>query len=430
METPKTIKGIRDIIYPESVKWKSIIDTTERIFESYGYRNIFLPVIEYTDLFLRSIGEDTDIVSKEMYSFKDRKGRNLSLRPEGTVGVVRAMIQNKLLQGNIREKVYYFGPMFRYERPQAGRYRQFYQIGCEVYGSNDSSQDAEMAELAVRIARQCRVEEITLKVSSVGCETCRKEFREKLKDILSDKSEELCADCNRRLETNTLRVLDCKNKTCQDLYEKLIGMGMVSENKLKPLTDNLCSECAEYYGFYKFDLKARNIKYTEDNRLVRGLDYYTGPVFELESAGMTIIAGGRYDNLVKDLGGPDVPACGWALGLERLVSVSNLDFTEKSVPEVSIIMLVDGSERNENLDKITKIAEALREKNISVEEDYERTVPGKRFKIADKKNIKNVIIFGTDEAKNNTVSIKDMKTGDQTTVSIEDVNEIIKRIKC
>ncbi len=410
MENLKTIRGIKDITYPESHRWAKLIKFTEDIFESYGYRKIFLPVIEYTELFSRSIGEDTDIVSKEMYSFKDRKGRNLSLRPEGTAGVVRAMIENNLLQ--MRQKVYYFGPMFRYEKPQEGRYRQFYQLGCEAFGSSNPLQDAEIVEMAVKVILKCKVSEYNLLINSVGCEGCRKVYRKVVQDFLSYKEDELCSDCMRRLKTNTLRILDCKNKKCQQIYKEL------------PLLRNyLCDECSDFYKEYEYCLRKRNIVYNTDDRMVRGLDYYTGPVFEIAVSAGTVVAGGRYNNLVKKLGGGDVPACGWALGVERLVSVSNLE--AKNIPEVYMILLKGGGEE---IFKI--IADKLRDNGISVEENCEDIPPGRKFKMADKKKVDRVLIIGEEETKKNSVSIKNMRTGIQENLPVEDMDEIIRKVRC
>ncbi|MFC2091908.1 histidine--tRNA ligase [Elusimicrobiota bacterium] len=447
MEKIKTIKGIRDILYPESALWSKIISRVDNIFESYGYRKIFLPVIEYTELFTRSIGEDTDIVAKEMYSFQDRKGRNLSLRPEGTAGVVRAMIQNQLLQGNIREKVYYFGPMFRYERPQTGRYRQFYQLGCEVFGSRDETQDAEIAELAVKIYRECVGEGGKLLINSVGCEReeCRPRYRQELRSHFHEHKDDLCDDCKRRLETNVLRILDCKTGLCRDIFQKLTHAK--SESR-----ENLCGDCQEYLSHYKSRLKERGYEedkdYFVDIKLVRGLDYYTGPVFELQAKdGFAVIAGGRYDNLVKQFGGPDVPACGWALGLDRLAALCSHEPESKKIPEVYLVYLENVTDlkevgeifnpsvgmdnaREEHILLCRELAAKLREKGISVEENYEGGLLGKKLSVANRKKIQWVLIYGVDQAENRTVSIKNMKTSEQDDVSIEDIDEIVKRIKC
>lgn len=412
MKATRTIRGIRDIIYPESNRWKKVIDITENLFEGYGYKKLYLPVIEYTELFCRSIGEETDIVSKEMYSFQDRKGRNLSLRPEGTAGTVRAMIEGQLLQGNIKEKVYYFGPMFRYERPQEGRYRQFYQMGCEVFGSSSPLQDVEITEMAVKTIEQCGVTDYVLNVNSVGCEDCRKEYRKAIKEHLKGQESHLCDDCQRRLDTNTLRILDCKNPKCREIYEDL-----------PLLVDYLCDKCCDFFLKYEDNLKARNIEFTRNDKMVRGLDYYTGPVFEIEAGVGTVIAGGRYDGLVKQLGGPDVPACGWGAGIERLLLVS--DIQADSIPEVYVALLPGGS-----VDICRAVASGLRDNSISVEEDYDDISPGKKFKMANKLKAKWVIVVGEEESVKNEVSIKNMKTGDQESMSLDKIDDIVRKIIC
>ncbi|MFC2062032.1 histidine--tRNA ligase [Elusimicrobiota bacterium] len=412
MDSIKTIRGIKDIVFPESGRWKKIINKVENLLESYGYKRIFIPVIEYTGLFTRSIGEDTDIVSKEMYSFKDKKGRNLSLRPEGTAGVVRAMIDKNLLMGKIREKTYYFGPMFRYEKPQEGRYRQFYQIGCEVFGEASPEQDAEITELALLVTVQCGCGKYKLNINSVGCETCRAEYKKSLKIHLKNEKDKLCEDCVRRLDKNTLRILDCKKTTCKQVYKIL-----------PEFSDYLCDNCGEYIKAYERCLDNRGIEYRRDNLLVRGLDYYTGPVFELEVSKEIVVAGGRYGSLVKELGGPDVSACGWALGLERLAAASSIE--EVNIPHVYIALL-DGGHRY----ICRHIADALRKYSISVEEDYEDIAPGMKLRLADRKKIRWVIIEGEKEAEEKKVTIKNMKSGEQIMVAADNIQEIVRIVKC
>ncbi|MFW6134509.1 MAG: histidine--tRNA ligase, partial [Elusimicrobiota bacterium] len=353
MKKINTVRGIRDITYPDSSIWNEIIRTSESILESYGYRKIFLPVVEYADLFSRSIGDDTDIVSKEMYVFKDKKGRKLALRPEGTAGAARAMIENDLLRGRIREKIYYFGPMFRYERPQEGRYRQFYQIGCEVFGSADSRQDAELTALADEILNAAEIKDKQLIINTVGCENCRREYRKEVKSYLKQKVKNLCPDCKRRLGTNTLRILDCKNKKCRRIIKYV-----------PVIKDFLCKDCADFFDEYRELLIKKEIDFEIDYSLVRGLDYYTGPVFELKAGIDTVVAGGRYNRLVKQLGGPDVPACGWALGMERLFIASNLK--KNSIPGVYLAAF-----KGADTEKCRKTADYLRDKGLSVEEDYD-----------------------------------------------------------
>ncbi|MGM0441035.1 MAG: histidine--tRNA ligase [Elusimicrobiota bacterium] len=412
MKEFKAIRGIRDILYPRSQKWGNIVAKAAGLLKNYGYRRTFIPVIEYTDLFSRSIGEDTDIVSKEMYSFEDRKGRQLSLRPEGTASVVRAAIENRMLQGKVREKFFYFGPMFRYERPQQGRYRQFYQLGCEVLGSEDPFIDAEILDMAVQLMKNLKIKDYKVKINSVGCEKCRTEYRKKIRAELKPDRDKLCPDCKKRLDSNTLRIFDCKNKKCRALYKKLPAV-----------SEYLCNECRDYYREFKEILTALELNYSIDKTLVRGLDYYTGPVFEILSKGSAVLAGGRYDNLTKQLGGPDQPACGWALGLERISAISDID--SSALPEVYLLLIGD-----RGMSKGRSIARKLRQRGISVEEDYSKLSVGKKFNIANRKDIRWVVILGEDELTNNTVSLKDMKTGEQESMKISNIEKIVRKIKC
>ncbi|MFH1416605.1 MAG: histidine--tRNA ligase [Elusimicrobiota bacterium] len=465
MKKFKTIKGINDIVYPESAAWDKMITMAEGIYKSYGYRKLFLPVLEYTELFSRGIGTDTDIVSKEMYTFlyddmdtahldnpynvidtstsaypfNDRKGRSLSLRPEGTAGTVRAMIENNLLQTSGREKIFYFGPMFRYERPQKGRYRQFYQSGCEFYGSKDISADVEVAEIAVKVFQECYrgEEDLLLEINTVGCEDCRREYREKIREFLKGKEKDLCEDCRRRLDTNTLRILDCKNVKCRQLIGLDNGIETGFETGEFILhRNNLCKNCEDSFNEYK-ELLEKNFEGTgvrvEPSRwIVRGLDYYTGPVFELRlENSLTVIAGGRYDNLVKELGGPDTPACGWALGMERLYMLSkwswNNSVTQSGINIPRVYMaFIEGGQRKE----FREIASELRKKGYSIEEDLEKRDLGKKLKMADKRGARWVVFMGEEETKKNSVTLKDLKKGNQEEVDINNAAKTIDdRIK-
>ncbi len=413
MEKIKTIRGVRDICYPRSSVWDKIEKICSSVLEGYAYRRIHIPVIEFTSLFSRSIGEETDIVSKEMYAFKDRKGRDIALRPEGTAGVVRAVIENNLLQGSSREKLYYSGPMFRYERPQEGRYRQFYQIGCEVFGSRQPETDAETAAAALEIARKCGAGGLDLRVNSVGCDECRPPYRRKVADFLAENSGELCEDCMRRKDTNTLRVLDCKKNKCRSVFKNI-----------PVLKESLCSPCAEYYSDYRSLLEALGCSFTEDTGLVRGLDYYTGPVFELEAdKGGVIAAGGRYDGLVKKLGGPDIPACGWAFGLERLESAS--DITASRLPAVYIMLMPGG-----DAGLCRSAAAALRKSGVSVEENYEDISPGKKLKDADRKGAGWALFVGEEETVKGFYSLKNLMTGEQRKVPGDELEKVSREFAC
>jgi histidyl-tRNA synthetase len=406
----KSLRGIRDISGAEAAGFNEIISKASELLEKYGYERIFLPVIEYTNLFARSIGEDTDIVSKEMYSFKDKKGRDISLRPEGTAGAVRSLIQADQLSGKIRRKIYYFGPMFRYERPQKGRYRQFYQLGCEVYSFPSPYHDAEIIEIADKLLKLCRVKDYSLGINSLGCAEDRSSYKKAVKKKLEGKVEKLCPDCRRRLKTNTLRVLDCKNSRCREIYQELPGMD-----------DFLCDDCGDYIEKLRQILDSRGVKYSIDSGLVRGLDYYNGPVFEFKVNDSAVIAGGRYNKLVRELGGPDMPACGWGLGMERLVAAANL---EPASQKKAALIKVEGG----RIETCRRIADNLRNKGISVSEGYEDISTGKKFKITDKNRIVKVVIIGGEEEKNKPVTLRDMETGKQESVPADDVESLARKI--
>lgn len=411
MEPIKSVRGVRDIHYPESEIYSGIEKTCSEILEAWGYRKIYLPVMEFSELFKRSIGDETDIVSKEMYTFSDRKGRSLSLRPEGTASAVRAMIEGNFLQGRVREKVYYAGPMFRYERPQEGRYRQFHQIGCEVFGSSSPASDAELASVAFELLKACRVSGYTLKINSVGCPGCRPFYRDEIQKFLRGREQEICADCRKRGVNNPLRVLDCKNSRCREAYKDIPS-----------ISKYLCGECREYYARYKTLIVDRGIDFSEDESLVRGLDYYTGPVFELEAEGGVIAAGGRYDSLVKELGGPETPACGWAFGLERLSLSSGI--TARRLPEVYIALMPGGGVKY-----ASKVAERIRAEGISVEEDYEEVSPKKKLRMADRKNAAYAVLIGGEETEGGFLQLRDLSGGGQSRVSEDDLVEELYKYK-
>jgi len=421
----KTIRGVRDILYPESSVWDRIERKAEDTFRSYGYRKAYLPVVEYTDLFSRTIGEVTDIVAKEMYAFKDRKGRDIALRPEGTAGAVRAVIQSGLMRGSFRVKVFYAGPMFRYERPQEGRYRQFYQIGCEVFGSDDPEQDAEIAELALKILAGCPVPGVlTLRINSMGCPICREKYRRVIRNYLAPRIDEVCGDCRRRLDTNTLRILDCKKKRCREV---LWGAGSSDMPGLPSLHENLCSSCRDRFSEYSEKLGMRiemaglkeKTDIVHDDKLVRGLDYYTGVVFEIEAGGFTVAAGGRYDLLVKQLGGPDIPACGWALGLERLALCC--ETVAEKIPRI-YVALTEGGDRM----AAVRTVSSLRDYGLTVTGDYEKLDISKKFKLADRTGAEYTILFGENEKSSGTATVKNMVSSEQEQLGVDTVIERMK----
>jgi len=306
-------RGTRDILNGEAEAYQRLEDTARGIFGLYGYRQLRIPTFEDVNLFSRGIGDSTDIVQKEMYVFKDKKGRKLALRPEGTAGIVRAYIENNLAKKSPVIKVFHYGPMFRYERPQAGRYREFYQVGAEYFGSSEPSADAEVILMAVDVLEKAGLKDLVLYINSLGCSGCRNRYRDALKDALSAREEELCSDCRDRMKKNPLRVLDCKKDG-----EKLLNLPDVHAY--------LCDDCRSHFGRLQKMLNAAGCAYEIDRRLVRGLDYYTRTIFEIKTGGLsktegTVLGGGRYDGLVGQLGGVDTPACGFALGMERVTSL-------------------------------------------------------------------------------------------------------------
>jgi len=324
-------RGTRDILPGESERWVGLESSTRDVLSRYGYREVRTPIFEATDLFVRSVGEATDIVRKEMYTFEDRKGRSLTLRPEGTAPLVRAYLEHSLGQTDPLTRLYYIGPMFRYERPQAGRYRQFWQIGAELVGPSAPAADVEMIDLFYWILRAAGLAEITVHVNSLGDATCRPVYRERLRDYFTAQSDRLCGDCRERLKTNPLRILDCKVPSCQPV---LAGAPSV--------LDSLCDPCREHFDAVRAGLDALGISQETAPRLVRGLDYYTRTVFEAYAAELgaqnAVGGGGRYDELVREFGGPATPAIGFSIGMERLLMATGpLEAGQPARPDACVV---------------------------------------------------------------------------------------------
>ena len=326
-------RGTRDILPGEVERWQWLEDRTRSAMTLYGYREVRTPFFEATDLFVRSVGEATDIVRKELYTFQDRKGRSLTLRPEGTAPLVRSYLENATLRAESPARLYYMGPMFRYERPQAGRYRQFWQIGAELLGSARAEADAEMIDLFRAILAEVGLTNVTVLLNSLGDSVCRPRYRESIRAYFKSRENELCGDCKERLETNPLRILDCKVPSCAPV---IAGAPSV--------LDSLCEDCAAHFEAVKRALTALSIPYEVTPRLVRGLDYYTRTVFEIHAANLgaqnAVGGGGRYDQLVKDFGGPDTPAIGFSIGMERLLLATGEESPSRAPkPDVCVISL-------------------------------------------------------------------------------------------
>lgn len=409
-----SLRGMQDILPEEIHLWQYIEEQARKIFEIYNFREIRTPIVEIAEIFLRSIGEDTDIVEKEMYIFQDKKGRKVALRPEGTASVVRAYIQNNLFLNPVPQKFYYIGPMFRYERPQKGRFRQFYQIGVEVFGINSPAVDGELIYMLKNFFEKLKIKKLTYEINSLGCKKCRTIYRDSLFKFLSDKIKSLCNDCRRRFEINPLRVLDCKISSCREAL-----------NDIPLIIDFLCQDCREHFLSFQDELNSMDIPYTVNPKIVRGLDYYTRTVFEVTTttpgAQNTVAAGGRYDDLVESFGGPSTPAAGFAVGMERLVELcaGSLKIEQKK-PHVYVACI--GSLLNET----KKLVRLLRSNNISVETLYEEASLKSQLRKADRLGVSIVVIVGEDEIKKSVYRWKNMKTGLQGEASLKELIEMLK----
>ena len=397
----KALKGTKDILPEESYVWQYISDCAEAVFKRYNFKKISTPVIEATELYQRGVGDSTDIVNKEMYSFL-KNDHNITLRPENTAGVVRAFLEHNMQRDIQPVKLWYFGPMFRYERPQAGRQRQFHQIGVEMFGSADPSADADCIKTAVEFIKSVGLNNLTVEINSLGCNSCRTKFREKIKTLIEPLLPELCDDCKRRYETNPLRILDCKNQNCTAIFEKNRLFDSLSKI-------DLCDDCGEHYEKLKQYLDILRVNYTENPFLVRGLDYYTRTVFEIKSENLgsqnAVCGGGRYDNLVETLGGPSVPAVGWAVGAERLYSL----IEKPQMPKADYFVISD------NIAEALKFADKLRTYGKVAELDYSSRKFSKQIEKASK--IANyAVILGETEINENKVTVKNLETFSQTTI--------------
>ncbi|MBM3801852.1 MAG: histidine--tRNA ligase [Acidimicrobiia bacterium] len=407
----KSIKGTRDILPPESALWSRVENTAREIFERYGFAEVRTPIFESTELFARGVGADTDIVSKEMYTFEDRDERSLTLRPEGTAPVVRAHIEHRLQQETSIAKLYYLGPMFRRERPQKGRYRQFHQIGAEVLGSDNPAIEAEVLEMLQFFLRLLGIQDQTLLVNSIGCPACRPQFLEHLKRSLAEKKTGLCPDCQRRSETNPLRVLDCKVESCQPAIESL-----------PKISDFLDSACRAHFEKFLGYLASRQVAFTIVPRLVRGLDYYTRTTFEITSGALgaqnTLIGGGRYDGLAEALGGPSTKGFGFALGLERILLVLQ-DRGNPPDPLTPQVYLAPLGERA--FDTATLIAKCMRENGIRCFLDFDARSLKSHLRLANKLGSLYALIFGEVELQAGNYQLKQMTNGEQTTLTPDEL---------
>lgn len=419
----KAPRGTKDILPDAAKRWQYVEKKIRDICAVYGYEEIRTPVFEHTELFSRAIGENTDVVDKEMYTFADRGERSLTLRPENTASVMRAYLENKMYAQNALTKLFYVGPMFRYDRPQAGRMREFHQFGVEAVGAADPRVDAEVILLAVNFLRGLGLSGLTLAVNSVGCPKCRAVYREKLQNFFRDKLGELCADCRARFERAPMRILDCKTDGDKDFM-----------NDAPKITDCLCGECAEHFEKLQNYLLAAGATFTIDAKLVRGLDYYTKTAFEIKypplGAQSAIAGGGRYDGLIAEIGGSDAKkiesggAVGFAIGMERVLLALDLQNAlpaGESATDVFVVGLGDVEKES------FALLEKIRDAGIRAGTDYAGRSLKSQMKQADKTGAKFAVIVGEDEVRENSVTIKNMLTGEQEKISGEEIVDTLKK---
>ncbi len=398
----RSVRGMEDLLPQDAWIWHELEVKARREFESSGYSEIRTPILEETSLFVRGIGETTDIVTKEMFTFPDRKERSLTMRPEGTAPIVRAYIEHSLLARAPISRLYYIGPMFRAERPQKGRLRQFFQIGAEAIGSNSPFADIEVITQVDSLMKSFALKDYKIKLNTLGCKADKAKFAKALKDYLADKSSRLCDDCRARMEKNVLRVLDCKNESCKDVVRE-------SPNVL----ESLCGECVVHFEKVKSGIGSLGIRFEEARSLVRGLDYYTGTVFEVTHPALggqdAIGAGGRYDNLVKDMGGADVGAVGYALGIERVIIALKCEGARPVDGDTVYIATIGDAAKLEGIKIARNIRNGIKSDNLAVLTDIGDTSLKSQLRSADKSKAKIVIMLGEDELKQGKVTVKDMR---------------------
>lgn len=411
-------RGTTDILPADARRWSVLERALRDVCDLYGYGEIRTPIFEHTELFARGIGSGTDIVEKEMYTFEDRGERSLTLRPEGTAGAVRAYLERRLDAEAQPVKLYYSGPMFRYERPQAGRTRQFHQLGVECIGSADPAADVEVIAVLVALFRRLGLTEYEIQLNSIGCPDCRPAYVQKLKQALEPVRDSLCTSCQDRFERNTLRLLDCKRESCQELTKDV------------PLIlDSLCGPCEDHFQQVRGYLDEVGIEYTINQRLVRGLDYYTRTVFEFVSPELgaqdALGGGGRYDVLVETLGGPPTPAVGFAAGMERILLAVSLEDEAAAAPVDTYVVTLGDEGRRAGV----VLAERLRAEGFRTELDYMGRSLRAQMRQANRVGAKKVLIIGDDEAAAGTVQLRDMQSGEERTVGRDDVIHVLNGVR-
>jgi len=411
-------KGTKDVLPNQVYRWHYVERKFDDICRRYGYKEIRTPIFEHTELINRGVGDTTDIVQKEMYTFNDHGGRSLTLKPEGTSPAVRAFVEHRMYAEVQPTKIYYDTPCFRYEKPQSGRLRQFHQFGVEIFGTPNMMADADVICLGHDFLEEMGTKDIVLEINSVGCPTCRETYRRALQDFLRPHYDELCDTCKNRFDKNPMRILDCKSQEDQDLVKDAPNM-----------IDYLCDECASSFEEVKGHLESMGLEYTVNPRIVRGLDYYTKTAFEFVSnkigAQGTVCGGGRYDNLCQEIGGPPIPGVGFGLGKERLLMLMEANGVEIPEAEPSDVFIVTMGDKGRI--KGLEILRELHKKGISAQMDtLARNVKG-QFKYAARLNAKKTIVIGDEELEKGVVQIKDMDRHEQQEVSFDNILEMLKK---
>lgn len=407
-------KGTKDLIPQESYKWHYVEELFTRTCREFNFKETRVPTFEHTELFERGVGDTTDVVEKQMYTFNDKANRSITLRPEGTASVVRSFLQNNLYAEAMPCKMYYNIPCFRYEQTQHGRLREFHQFGTEVFGAAKPTADAEVISLALTFLDRAGLKDLTVHINSIGCRTCRKKYNDALRDYFRPKFNELCGTCQSRFERNPLRILDCKSPICQELGKDA-----------PKLLDYICDDCRSHFEKFKAALEGMGIEYTIDQGIVRGLDYYSKTVFEIISGGMTVCGGGRYDGLVEELGGDPTPAVGFGLGIERLLL--RLDETGFVIPEeepVDLYIVPLGDNANVYA---MRLAYTLRQNGISVETDHVGRGLRAQMKYANKIKAKYTLVLGDNEIETGKVNLKHMVSGEQTETELDRLTEFFTK---
>ena len=404
-------KGTKDMLPEDAYKWQYVESTFREVAKTYGIREIRTPVFEHTELFLRGVGDTTDIVQKEMYTFNDKGNRSVTLKPEGTAPAVRAFIENRLFNEAQPTKLYYITPAFRYENVQKGRLRQFHQCGLEMFGSKEPSMDVEVIKVAMDTLNKLGLKSLSLHINNLGCPTCRAKYNDALKAFLKENYDTLCETCKTRFEKNPMRILDCKEKKCKEI------------TKNAPIIlDYVCEECETHFNKVKEYLDVLEIPYEIDPGIVRGLDYYTKTIFEILNDDFTVCGGGRYDKLIEEIGGPEMPAVGFGMGLERLIMT--LEKEKIEIPREDTIELYIGARGEDARTAAFVLASRLRAKDVKAEVNHMGRSIKAEMKYANKIGAVFTTILGDDELQNNVLKLKRMSDGEQFEVNLNNIDEI------